>query len=573
MFVARRDFLHKSVLLALSSMVSACVTPSSGRLFGLDVDDTRNRRRDWLNYNPRESDQVEALFKEALQRKRIPVGLGIASRAQIESAHAAFEAVKAKYANRKGLEAEETYEVMRSAVPLLSLYARANSLDTRPESREKPSIQPNGALRIPPGTMVKMRLKGACLDNGRPAAGAGEKYRFSPSSDLINPALQVLYRAVARHEKAEPSRLLIPVSDISQKAMWTIRGVGTNNPLATHPSPEVLQHFDRVLPGGANLFQRTHAANRLVNSLIDDIGKQVSFNINGRQVNMADLANADRREATLNNMIQDLYRNPVKPSPPNDNRNYQPLSDTLASYNLGSAPLESDIVLINHGTRPTDFDACDWTLTASSGVAQRVGLYPSSSQPITFTPLELYLGSEYADLLTSEKTVDAVKRFLAGTTLRDLSQKELFQKYAARLLGNSRALKTLVDAMPVLGNALCYYEFVSGRNWVSGERLNVYEQIGAGFGALPVTGVMKGVFGNPKTIQLAMQTYNNIGLAKNLGITGEKVADAIYAAPTQVATAATNAWQSQQAQKMWGLLKEGASGYSAELQRVIHANN
>lgn len=570
MFNTRRDFIQKSLFLALSSMGSACVTGPSGRLLGLGEADSSRRQRDWLGYNPFESNQIEALFSEAIKNKRIPMALDLPSLDEVAAAKASFEAVKAKYADKKVLALDETYDFMQGAVPLLALHARVHSIDTRSQtSKDKPTVLPNGTISIPPGTLVKMRLKGACLDKTRPAAGAGEKYRFRPSTELIEPALHPLYKAVAQNEKGLPKSLLSGTSFLSQEAMWTLRAVGTNNPLATHPSREVLQHFDRIYPNGAQLFQRTHMKNSFANALLDDLGKQLSFNVNGRTINMADLANPDRRESTLNNMIQDLYRNPVKPVVPSDNRNFQALSDSLASYNLGSAPLETDIAIINPTTARADFDPCDWVLTASSSVAQRVALYPNSSTPITFTPLELYVGNEnlaklqqLKEYLTSKETVDAVKRALVNKTLRDLPNNEIFQKYAQRAIPKLPILKPLIDSMPFVGNALCYWEYVSGKNWLTGKPLNLYEQIGAGFGAIPIAGSVKGVFGSAKAARLMTDTFNTAGLATNLGVTPSNTLEFIKGIPDKVV-------ENEQVQKIWGLLKQGASAYSNDLQSVI----
>lgn len=576
MQIARRDFMQKSLALALSTMGSACVTNSPGTLFGREAEEARNRRRDWLSYNPRESDQVQALFTEAIQYKRVPMALNVPEPEVVDGVLSSFKAVQAKYAARKELSLEETFDLMRGSVPMLSMYAQLPTPNVRSgPTKTKPTVASDGSINIPPGTLVKFRLKGACLDHLRSAAGAGEKYRFSPSASLIDPALYPIYKAVSRYEQNFSKSTDSRPSELSQKTMWTIRETGTNTPLATNPLPEVLKHIERVYPGGVKILQRTHMTNRVINSVVEDIGKQVSVNINGRQVNMADLANPDRRDVVLDNMIRDLYKNPQPAVAPSDNRNYQPLADGLESYNIGSSELEADIALINRRSTDCSFDPSDWILTAPK-VAQRVGLYPYKDIKFASTPLELYVDQDRLDELKStkkkiEEGINGLTHLLTGLGLKHLNKSTALQDFAMRMVSPAVA-KKLLGSMPILGNGLALYEFASGKNWLDGKPLNVYERLAAGFGAIPIGGVASTIFkpGTAALIDLIGLTLTSTGLGAKTGYAPKEILEVANGLKAPMAT--MDAWTQKQAQTMYQTIEQ-AVGTGKYPQNVVSAFN
>lgn len=464
------------------------------------------------------SAQAKSIFDDLRANRVVRPYVPAPSAEQAEQAIALFGLARQRYASKKTLEIDETYDLFEHLLPLFRMFIDLSTVGMLPKGLGAISAPgADGYLTIAPGYSISIEQQGYCLDAGLPAPGSGEMLSLVQAASLIPEELQPLYKALLRKSAGNPAAL-----NNLQRTLWTLRSAGAPYGLATTPGRETLEQMDKALPGGAQLFGNYHQREAAKNRLKDELGKLLNFNVNGRRISPLDFSDPNKSQEIFQSLLQQTLKTPVTGDIPKDNRHYQMLTPAVATFSTGAGTLKPRVTLANIGPLPYRFDISEWILQPARK-AQRVAMLPAERNSISAAQFPRELGHEALQRLKGIKdkidqtTLMEAARFVNGMVLKNVPKVKTLSDYAFRLLGGAPGAKRLVEVIPYVGNALCLYEAASGKNWVTGRDLNAFERTAAAFGTVPGGGLLKGVF-KEKWINGLQMAFAGAGFATNQGV-------------------------------------------------------
>lgn len=474
-------------------------------------------------YSPILSNKSQEIFDSIVKNGVIPKTFLMPTESQVDDAIELFKKVQIKYATQKTLNTPETYEVVQHILPLLRIYFDLNSVDeqkkiTQTNFKDRVKLDKNGNITIPPGFRAQVTQLGYCLDEKLGAAKTGDTITMMPASQLIEPELLPLYRAMqdkANTDKDYRSRM--------QKLLWTLRTAGQPNSLASHADRETLIDMNKAMPGGAQLFADYH------NTKIEKIN-QGGVGSSGGLINPLDFKSNPNNtpEKIFQAFMNGLAGKPVGGDNARDNRNFQMLNKDLATLSINQNELKPQIDFVNIGDTVQTINLADWIMKPTKK-AQHIAMYPtqpenlaSKAYPFIENPIlralleKLKAKVDYA-LLTEGA------RFLNDKVLKNVSQAKFVKDFVFRYIGNTPAVQRVITAMPYLGNAISLYEAVSGKNWINGRKLNAFERAASAFGTIPGGNFFKAAFKND-IVKYGGLAFAGAGFATNTGLMQKEIA-------------------------------------------------
>ncbi|SMF13835.1 pre-toxin TG domain-containing protein [Pseudogulbenkiania subflava] len=510
--------------------VAGCATPGNGtlgKLLGPKLEYDSGRAM-----TPEEARQAElaaAIFDQFLKKKTLAGGLDPAVtptslRLAVANWNRAFSVAQ----RQETLTLSEFAALSQAFVPLFRQLDAASALV---EAGGKRLITPTpgafgirkGVLTLPAGGACQFTEQGYCLDPCIPAPIAGERFRLVPLDRLLPSELYPLYRDMLVASKTDRALR----ADL-QALLWLLRTVGDKT-VNVGLTDRTRQLLNKVRPTGALEFELARnkeallAPLRDIASLVDDLsGAGQGFDLN----QLHDVASAQQAVADLmQRMITMKADTPI----PNDLSHFSLPAPGVAVMCLGSGILKPTVSIVNTNDRSIDLD-----LTKHVAVSTR------RVQRVALTLPDKLNGSQFP--IDKGGNTDALARLLpniaqglekdlgwfAGQKVRD-NFPSLLEKTSAlwrrhprvpellpaipEKLGKFRAFlsgrgKTVVEAVPFVGNFLSVYELYTGTNWWTGEPLTPAERILAALGTVPGVGQMERLAGQ-SSIDLVKWALNS----------------------------------------------------------------
>lgn len=524
----RRRVLKRTLAFGTGPLLAACesiplmpsVVPESSNTKPASVEDTYRS----IVYSPDKyapsglaADQLaqsriaKGVFDEIRLTGLIPKPLPMPTEREVQQAIATFYKARDRFSGRRDLTSEEGLDAAKHIIPLLRMYvdfhANQPSKGIQDFSKNGPAVAPDGTLTLPPGFRASSVQNGFCLDQELPAPTKGEILRLGPATDLIPVELQALYRALQIKAFQDPE-----YRPYMQELVWTLRSAGDPKGLASKPSNRAINLLNKTMPNGADIVQRFHQskvpppASNSAGSLANTLGFKNNW------------GNQDP-EKILQGLMRGLSRQ-AEGTMAADDRNFQMLTPHVASFAIGVGELKPRIDIVNTGDTPYTINFADWIANPSRKV-QRMGLYPATSQnikfqayPVSYLDGDLSLWTKLKNRVTKEVVEDVV-HFGSGVALKEGSQTAIFAKIATKATTKEVA-SAFAKVMPVVGNLLCLYETVTGRNWLTGAELNAFERAAAGLGTIPAVAPIMATKGAAIKIGGLLLTGMGIGVNVNV---------------------------------------------------------
>jgi hypothetical protein len=479
-------------------------------------------------YVPELSNQSQAIFDSIAKTGTIQKSILMPTENQVDDAISLFKKVQVKYATQKTLNTPETYEVVQHMLPLLRMYfdlnKEQNKVSVQTNLSDRVTVDRNGNISIPPGFRAQIIQTGYCLDEKLGAAKTGDTITLMPSSDLIEPELLPLYRAMqdrANIDKDYRNRM--------QKLLWTLRTAGQPNSLASHADKEVLTDMNKAMPGGANIFADYH------NKKIDALNNGSSGGLGGL-FNKGGFINPFDVKSNPNNTPEKIFQSfmdgltgkPVSGENARDNRHFQMLNPNLVTYSYSQHELRPQIDFVNIGDKVQNVNLADWVMKPTKN-AQHIAMYPTQQENLSFKGYPVVENPVMKALLERLKAkVDYAlltegARFLNDKVLKNVSQAKFVKDFVFRYIGNTPAVKKVIEAMPYVGNAISLYEAVSGKNWINGRDLNAFERAASAFGTIPGGNFFKAAFKNDM-VKYGGLALSGAGFMTNVGFMQKDIA-------------------------------------------------
>ena len=371
---------------------------------------------------------------------------------------------------------------------------------------QKLSIK-GSTLSIPPGKWVQFDQRGYCMDPSLPAPTQGDALFLEQISKRIPEPLAPLYRALGNYRGANDST--------KQRLTWALMGAGTKSPYITNIDHESLLHFERALPGGAKILTDYHNQQATLNALL-----RVALKTGGldQYISADELTNPSSRDAAADRHLEQLIANGQAMGSVGKGTGYQMLAPDVASSVTGAGPLTLRVTIINASEDVFEFNAVDWfakpvarkqsvstndnfqnVKEGSAPVARPSDNGSSRTQPdaadlknVSDSTLNQMGGDGLAKAMLKEMSKYSVGKAFgeapAATSIAQRGADFVAQKVGlppgARKVALS-AVSDVLTAVPLVGNLLSGYEAISGRDWLTGERLSLQERALAAVGTVP----------------------------------------------------------------------------------------
>ncbi len=370
-----------------------------------------------------------------------------------------------------------------------------------PPSRGTPKITyQNNTFRIPPQSALSFVQKGYCMDPSLPAPSKDDAYEVWHVSERVPQKLIPLYQAVGRWA-AKPEN-----KGSAQSITWAIMGAGTESGWAKNVSQKALQQMNEAMPGGAQLFLQYHKEQMLANAIAKIIIKKAGLE---PYIDPRALQDNYARDRVAQQHMQDLIAQGqsiqgIKGS------GYNMLAPNVAVRASGANTLSPRIQVINATQEPFDYEVLEWfaqpvypkqgastTLDISDTMAAPAPVAGQSAQ--TDPEAHKFLSDFLKD--ASKFGLETLPDHFSKHTLGAANAVSKGVRYAIRNAGLTKDARrtliqgaaSLISATPVVGNLLSGYEFLSGRDWFTGEPLTKMERAGALLGTIPGAQALKAV--------------------------------------------------------------------------------
>lgn len=407
-------------------------------------------------------------------------------------------------------------------------------------------------IDVPPGTMVKARFKGSCMDDKMPAPSRGEALTVRPIDGYIHPQLEGLNAGVSRLRGNDE----ISYEDF-QHLVWAIRNAGQKeNTFLDNLQPRHVEQLNRAAPGGHRTLMATHVAeahnplNDLTTGLLSEFNQRFQLNLNGQSFGPAELFERFAQngaqggtEQAVSLLLGALTSQEADgPVPGGEERGFSMLNDHVAVKATAADRLDPELWIINAGVEPFVFDPTRYVLESPRDT-QRVGL-PSRPIPGHFDgrsiPMEANdelgrLGERFVkdlkifgietmlreavdmrSLANHEKLIKTpvgawwtyfqTEARAGGQAFRSGAARELAQKFG-RFVPSPEATRLAfrhgADYLPIIGNMLSLYELVAGHHLL--ERDNPSSNVERGLAAIGVIPGGKAVAGIGRTVMASQR--------------------------------------------------------------------
>ena len=448
---------------------------------------------DFGKFDPEKTRRSIAIFK-AIENGYIPRTILMPTEDQVDSAIDQFNKIKAKYESKETLSLEEITDLMKHSIPVLRIYFDLHSHDDSPTqgTASTVNLMRDYSLRVPPGYKAMIIQEGYCLDHELTAPLRNAILSLAPASDLIPSELLPVYNGLLnlsyKGSKASDPNI--------QKALWTLRAAGQPNSLASHAEDSTLQLMGRATPNGGAIFASYH------NKLAEKQGAS--------KITPASIAN-QQAGANQDTFAQKLFKGFMdglthgqssKTTLPVDNRNFQMLTPTVATFSIGNASLKPQIEIANTGTDDIFINLENYNMVPiPEARQQRIAMTRTQLQnirqqslPWKFEPQEQSLLEKLTGKVDKSLLLNGA-RFINAQALNRLPKSVYFNSIIFKAISNPQSTRALLGAMPYLGNMLCAYEALSGLNWLTGQDLNAFERTASILGTLPGGGLLKAAVG------------------------------------------------------------------------------
>ena len=385
--------------------------------------------------------------------------------------------------------------------------AQERDTQTLKTARSKPAaprrqVERRGTVvTIPHGHMLSYVQKGYCMDPSLPAPGRDDAFEIWHVSERVPKELVPLFQAVGKWAALPQNK------GSAQSLTWAIMGAGTESSWAKNISQKALAQMDEAMPGGARAFASYHNSQMLARALIKKVMKSTKLD---RYIDPNQLLDNNRRDAAANELLQELIRQ-GQAMPGGKGVGYTMLAPNVAARSTGDATLSPKVQVVNVSGQDFDYELLDWF---AQPVAPKQGT--SATNDITAISDTAVPVQEQGGAAKDEERGKFLNDFL-----KDLSKfaaeglLDSFAKHApaasnAIARGASKAAQAVnlprnvrkplieaaasaVSAVPVVGNVLSAYEFISGKDWYTGDDLSAMERAGALLGTVPGANALKAV--------------------------------------------------------------------------------
>lgn len=308
------------------------------------------------------------------------------------------------YRDRSRGDRKLTSEEAKRAAQAKELFNNASKISVASPQR---SSGGRNTIVVPPGKKVKLTVRGFCLDMGIPAPRSNEPFQLIKVSQLVDPGILPVYKALQAWEAKHPDR-----HSAVQSLMWGIRHARSKSPLIRELRPFQKEILDAALPGGSKRYER-YLTKQYNKGLMDDLKRQAlgqvsQFVDNAVPVKLKSNLNLSSVEGLKSSaakllkkpavqvankkispeevliasgvaaVMSQLTNMPVSGSP-QTNTAYTLLEEGVAAYSYSPGGVEKAYVeLVNTTDRPYSFDATDYA-GFSTRSTQPVAMYPDVS--------------------------------------------------------------------------------------------------------------------------------------------------------------------------------------------------
>lgn len=371
-----------------------------------------------------------------------------------------------------------------------------SSLDIKSGARKNPrselSLVRNGSVfELPPYSAFTYVQKGYCMDPSKPAPQKGDGMELWHVSQRIPKQLIPLFQSLGTWTAQSPEN-----QAYAQRLTWALMGAGNEGGWAATIDPKSLSLLNQIHPNGAKIFADYHNANvmakRLINKVIEKSGIE-------RYTGRIDLNNPQATNAAANDLLEDLVREGRKYTS-NGIPGHSLINDGVAAQSIGEGSLEARVIIINSTGQTKQVDLQEWfnqpTVNkqgvSTTGIIRNVAQIQVSGEkkPINIEKLRELIWSFNQDAIkvALNKKLEGLQNYspAAEASLKKINDK------ARALMGISLIPKAVVNVVktgagltPLLGNALSFYEAVTGKDWLSGHSLTPLERAWAVVGSVP----------------------------------------------------------------------------------------
>lgn len=500
MSITRRNFVSALSTLAGSIILAGCI-PHVRRGQGDDSEtgvkqtvspqDVFSRVDQGLPVNPdghylRQQKQLQSQLAEAMSRYRTDFAAGT----------------------------DRTYEALASRViapyvQMIRFALHADQVLASMAAARRPTVR-RGSVLIPPGGMLSYTQRGYCMDRTLPAPVRNDALVLRPASDRISDELMPLYKAIGRWAAAEKNTYA------AQNLTWMLMGAGTDvyNWIPSMPR-EVRQQLDGIMPGGAEKLIQVHTARKLEKDIVRGLMRATSLD----QMIDPDSVLQSLRESNTQAILSQLIRDGERMTE-GKGIGYSNLTPTVVARAFGTGPLEGRFEIVNVGDTDFEFSPIDYMAApvakkqsisgtlSMKDIAVGNARPPSKGEVNAVVNLAVDMGKDLAKYLLEKSWKGAWEAIEHKTPAASSAARKAMSKK----VGHDAAKKigSLIGITPILGNALSLYEFVSGKDFLTGETLGALEWLLAGVGTLPGANTLRAM---GKGIQYAEASAMTMKLA------------------------------------------------------------
>lgn len=433
----------------------------------------------WGGDDQTKAAQAQRIIQPMLEGRPSPlIGSPLAHPDELYEAEREWQTLHQRAASTGETNLNEHIKMSLLATPILAQMA-VQKMGKYPVAQEPLQVS-NGSIVIPPGSSVKLRLAGACMDDGLPAPNLSEPLTLRPSSDYVPQGMRSVYEGINKqYAQGEINK-----TDY-QYLVWSIRNTGVKD--SSYVNNLNAQHqaiLNRAAPGGYRTLMTQHQMtamnpmNDLVSSLKSSVGEAMQINLNGTTMSFGDLLQQGGAEQAVDAMLGDILQRPAPSTQmPGVESSYTMLTPYVAARAMASPSnrLDAEVTLMNAGLSEFTFNPGEW-IGESRRDVQRIAISPLIEQsavlPSSLGPNadvgrvgELMLSNlaNYG-LNDSISDTNAGISTPVGAKVSIVEMTDSLGGRALKFLQESSVARTVLDNSPVLGNLFGLYEAVMGHH-------------------------------------------------------------------------------------------------------------
>lgn len=406
----------------------------------------------------------------------------------------------------------QSYETLneRVTVPYVELMRQIFSSVEKSSGIQSTSARiDNKEISIPQGATLAYTQKGYCMNKSLPAPVAGDALELRLLTSGLDADLVPIMKALGEWSAKTSSN-----ASKTQMLTWGLMDVGTDRGSWIPDMNQEMRHlYDDVLPGASNQMIANQNGYALTKKALGFVLEKTKLN---RYISTDMLLKSTQDHNASNQLLEDLIR---RGHLDNSGKGigYSTIAENIHARASGSGVLTARIEVFNDGL--SDFKYMPSNYNA----------YPlAKKQPISPTTLITDLVLSNHELLSPEDKqkligigikatrmlVDELKDKVYDKLTDGLSKKtpgaiRAIKKWTGSpVLGN--ALRLAIGASPIVGNMLSAYEFISGNDWVTKEKLGHTKRLIAGLGIIPGANTLRAVAKGVQSTRLMNLSKNNL---------------------------------------------------------------